>query len=52
MPKYDTAWGLQIGTIAPISGDFQGPFHSQNSYETGLMCRLTCQGTKWEPVLK
>ena len=45
-------WGVQNGTTSPIFGGFQGSIHSQISYETGLTCRLTGQGAKWEAVLK
>ena len=50
-PLY-AGWGVQNGTTGPISGGSQGPIHPQISYETGLTCRLTGQGQKWEPALE
>ena len=38
--------GVQNGTTGPISEDFQRPFHSQNSYETGLTYRPDVSGSK------
>ena len=45
-------WVVQNGTTGLISGVHRPPNHPCFSYETGLTCRLTGQGTKWEPPLK
>ena len=45
-------WGVQNGTSGPISGAFRHQNHPCFSYETGLTCRLTGQGAKWDTVLK
>ena len=45
-------WGVQNGTTGPISGVRHRPNHPCFSYETGLTCRLTDQGQKWEAALK
>ena len=50
-PLY-AVWGVQNGTTGPISGVCRPPNHPCFSYETGLTCRLTGQGTKWEAMLK
>ena len=44
--------GVQNGTTGPIPEVCRRPNHPCLSYETGLTCRLTGQGAKWEAVLK
>ena len=44
--------GVQNGTTGSISGVRRPPKHPCVSYETGLTCRLTGQGAKWEAMLK
>ena len=50
-PLY-AGWVGQNGTTGPISGVRRRPNHPCFSYEPGLTCRLTGQGTKWEAMLK
>ena len=44
--------GYKTAQPARFPGASRGRFTPQFTYETGLTCRLTGQGHKWEAVLK
>ena len=50
-PLY-VVWGVQNGISGMIFEVRRPPNHPCLSYEMGLTCRLTGQGTKWDAMLK